>query len=124
LDFESGGEEEMTIRFAYLFGTRMCDVLIRLVHQKSQPREFSFGFNDKIVSRSLDLKNYEIYFNYGGEKLKIIDPLELSVKNFMEAVQKGREPFIGASHVLHNMSLLKEIDDGFGQFEKSKSWKS
>ncbi len=124
LDFESGGEEETTIRFTYLFGTRTCDVLIRLVHQKCQPREFSFGFNDKIVSRSLDLKNYEIYFNYGGEKLKIVDPLELSVKNFMEAVEKGTEPFIGAPHILHNMSLLKEIDDGFGQFEKSKSWKS
>jgi hypothetical protein len=124
LNFESGGEEEMTIRFTYLFGTRTCDVFIKLVHQKKPPREFSFGFNGKIVSRSLDLGNYEIYFNYGEKRLRIVDPLELSVKNFMEAVEKKTDPFIGAPHILHNMSLLKTIDGGFREFEKRKSWKS
>jgi hypothetical protein len=124
LSFESDGEKEMSIRFSYLFGTQACDVFIRLVFQETSPRDFSFGFNDKIVFRSLDLKNYEIYFHYGSKKLRIVDPLELSVKNFMEAVEKKTEPFIGPPHILHNMSLLKEIDDGFGEFEKRKSWKS
>ena len=124
LNFELNGEGEMSIRFTYLFGTRACDVLIRLVYQKNPPREFSFGFNDKIVVRSLDLRNYEIYFNYGNKKLRIVDPLELSVKNFMEAVQKKTEPLIGHHHILHNASLLKEIYDRFGEFEKRKSWKS
>ena len=123
LSFESEGEGEMHIRFTYLFGTRACDVLIRLVHQKTQPREFSYGFNNKIVSRSLDLRNYEIYFHYGNKQLRIVDPLELSVKNFMGALEKKTEPFIGAPHILHNMSLLKEIDDGFSEFEKRASWK-
>jgi len=124
LNFELDGEGEMNIRFTYLFGTRACDVLIRLVHQKTPPREFSFGFNDKIVVRSLDLRNYEIYFNYGNKRMRIIDPLELSVKNFMEAVQKKTEPLIGHHHILHNASLLKEIYDRFGEFEKRKSWKN
>ena len=124
LNFESDGEEEMGIRFTYLFGTHACDVLIRLVHQKTQPREFSYGFNDRVVSRSLDLNNYEIYFHYGNKKVKIVDPLELSVKNFMEAVEKGTEPLIGAAHILHNVSLLKAVDDGFGELEKRGSWKS
>jgi hypothetical protein len=88
------------------------------------PRDFSFGLNDKIVFRSLDPENYEIYFHYGEKRLGIIDPLELSVKNFMEAVEKETEPFIGMLHILHNMSLLKEIDDGFGEFEKRNLWKS
>jgi predicted dehydrogenase len=113
LNFESGGEGEMNIRFTYLHGTKACDVAVRLIHQKTPPREFSFGFNDRIAVRSLDLKNYEIYFNYGDKKLRIQDPLELSVKNFMEAVEKKIEPFVGPRHILHNMSLLKEIDDGF-----------
>jgi hypothetical protein len=124
LNFESDGEGEINIRFTYLFGTRACDVFIRLVHQKTPPREFSFGFNDKIVFRSLDLKNYEIYFNYGGRTLRIADPLELSVKNFMEAIDKKTEPLIGARHILHNMSLLKEIYDGFGEFGKRNLWKN
>ena len=124
LNFESDGEEEMGIRFTYLFGTRACDVLIRLVHQETQPREFSYGFNDRVVSRSLDLNNYEIYFHYGNKKVKIADPLELSVKNFMEAVEKGTEPLIGAAHILQNVSLLKAVDGGFGEFEKRAPWKS
>ncbi|HXX33942.1 MAG TPA: Gfo/Idh/MocA family oxidoreductase [Thermodesulfobacteriota bacterium] len=124
LNFESDREEEVSIRFTYLFGTRACDVLIRLVHQKTQPRELSYGFNNRVVSRGLDLKNYEIYFHYGNKKVKITDPLELSVKNFMEAIEKGTEPLIGTAHILHNMSLLKAVDDGFGEFEKRASWKS
>ena len=124
LNFESHGEEEITIRFTYLFGTRACDVLIRLVHQKAQPREFSYGFNGKVVSRSLDLRNYEIYFHYGKKKVRITDPLERSVKNFMEAIEKRTEPLIGAAHILHNVSLLKAVDESFGEFEKRASWKS
>ena len=124
LNFESDGERELSIRFSYLFGTQVCDVFIRLIFQETPPRDFSFGLNNKIVFRSLDLENYEIFFNYGGEKMKIVDPLELSVKNFMEAVEKGEEPFIGTLHILHNMSLLKEINDGYGEFEKRNLWKS
>jgi hypothetical protein len=124
LNFESGGEGKLDIRFAYVFGTRACDVLIKLVYQKNQPRDFSYGFGDRIVSRSLDLENYEIYFHYGDKKLRIVDPLECSVRDFMEALEKKTEPFIGAPHIFHNMSLLKEIDDGFGEFEKRVPWKS
>jgi len=124
LSFESEGEGEMNIRFTYLFETRACDVLIKLVHQKTPPRDFSFGFNEKIVVRSLDLNHYDIFFNYGDKKLKIMDPLELSVMNFLEAVKKKTEPLIGYVHILHNTSLLKEIDDGFGELEKRSLWKS
>jgi hypothetical protein len=124
LNFELDGEGEMSIRFTYLFETRACDVLIKLGHQKTPPRDFSFGFNEKIVSRNLDLNHYEIYFNFGKSKLKITDPLELSVKNFMEAVENRTEPLIGHPHILHNTVLLKEIDDGFGEFEKRHLWES
>jgi len=124
LNFELDGEGEMNIRFIYQFGTRACDVLIELVCQKLPPRDFSFGFNGKIVSRSLDLNHYEIFFNFGNRRLKIMDPLELSVKNFIKAVEKKAEPFIGYPHVLQNTVLLKEIDDGFGALEKRTLWKS
>jgi hypothetical protein len=56
--------------------------------------------------------------------MRIVDPLERSVKNFMEALEKKTEPLIGAPHILHNMTLLKEIDNGLGEFEKRTSWKS
>jgi hypothetical protein len=124
LNFDSDGEKEMSIKFSYLFQTRACDVIIKLTPQDSQPRDLSFGLNDKIVSRSLGSEDYEIYFNYGDKRLRIVDPLSRSVQNFLEAVEKQTEPFIGVPHILHNMTLLKEIDDGYGEFEKREPWKS
>ncbi len=124
LNFEWDGKKEMSIKFSYLFETRACDAVIKLIFQDTLPRDLSFGLNDRIVSRSLGLEDYEICFNYGDKKLRIVDPLALSVQNFMEAVEKQTEPFIGALHILHNMSLLKEIDDGYGDFEKRKLWEN
>ena len=123
LDFDSDGEKEMNIRFSYLFEAQACEVMITLIFQGIQPRDLSFGLNDKIVSRSLGVEDYEICFNYGDKKLRIVDPLARSVQNFLEAVEKQTEPFIGGLHILHNMSLLKEIDDGYVEFEKRKPWK-
>jgi hypothetical protein len=72
----------------------------------------------------LDLKNYEIYFHYGDKRLKIADPLELSVKNFMEALEEGTNPLIGPPHILHNVSLLEAVHDGFSEVEKRAPWRS
>jgi hypothetical protein len=124
LNFESNREREMSIRFLYWFGTWNCNVFIKLIFQESPPRDFSYGLNDKIVFRSLDLENYQIYFNYEDKKNRIVDPIELSVKNFMEAVEKKTEPFIGYLHILHNVSLLREINDGYREFEKRNLWSS
>lgn len=113
LIFESPKEEEMTIKFKYLFGKKICEVLIKLVKKEEQPREFQFGFNDKIIKRSLNLRNYDIYFNYGNRKWKIADPLDLSVKDFIRAIEKRGEPLIGHSHILCNMASLKNIYDSY-----------
>ncbi len=112
LNVEWAGPEEMTIRFRYLFRRSHCEVFIKLVRKEKQPRDFEFGFNYQVVNRSLDLRNYAIYFRYGNEQLKIADPLELSVVHFMEAVKQKNEPFMGYAHILNNLSLLKRIYDG------------
>jgi hypothetical protein len=112
LIFESTEKDEMFVKFRYDFGKRHCEVFLKLVKKEKQPRDFQFGLNDKIVRRSLNLRNYDIYFNYGNKRLKIADPLELSVRNFMTAIKKKVEPLIGYSHIVNNMSLLKVIYDG------------
>jgi len=113
LSFDSSNEREMTVTFRYLVRGKDCEVLTKLVSQQEQPRDFQFGFNDKIVGRNLDLQNYDIYLNYMNKRLKILDPLELSVRNFIAAVEKKVEPLIGCSHILNNISLLKEIYDRY-----------
>ena len=119
LNFESAKEEGMVIQFRYHFGTKDCRVFIELIRKEEQPRMLQFGWNDKVVRRSLNLKHYDIYLNYGNRRLKIEDPLNLSVRDFIEALEQKVEPLVGYSHILCNMSLLKQIYDGYPQLQKT-----
>ncbi len=103
--------EKMIIQFQYYHLLGSCAVAIHLVHTPHQPRDFSYGFNGKTVSRLLELSNYDIFFTFDGNKIKIKDPLDLSIRDFLAAVAEDRKPHIGRSHITNNMRLLKEIYD-------------
>jgi hypothetical protein len=122
--FESQGEREMCITFTYGSEKGDCDVTLTLASQKTQPREFQFGFNGKIVSRRIDVGNYEISFQYGATQVRIEDPLGLSVRNFIEAVREKADPVVGGSHILNNTVLLKQIYDGCAGLREKESWKN
>jgi Oxidoreductase family, NAD-binding Rossmann fold len=102
-------ENIIIIRFIYNTNSSNCEVLIRLEREERQPRSFKFGFNDKIVYRSLDLKDYDIYFKYLNKTLKVADPLELSVKDFISSVKTKKEPQIGKLHIMATYYMLKKI---------------
>lgn len=102
-------ENKMIIRFIYHTNNNNCEVLINLEREEQQPRSFKFGFNDKIVYRVLDLKDYDIYFKYSDRTLKVADPLELSVKDFISSVKTKREPQIGKAHIIATDYMLKNI---------------
>ena len=104
-------KEKIITKFHYIFSAGYCEVLIELVRTIHQPRSFSYGFNRKIVHRVLDLDSYDISFKYSDTILRISDPLELSVQDFISAVNDKREPLIGKAHIMRNMSLLKKIYD-------------
>lgn len=103
--------KKMNFGFRYLHSRGACAVEIDLVHTPHQPRDFSYGFNRKIIHRMLNLATYEISFAYSENKTKIKDPLALSVQDFIAAVTYNREPRIGQAHIMRNMELLKEIYD-------------
>ena len=102
-------ENIIIIRFIYNTNSSNCEVLIRLEREERQPRSFKFGFNDKIVYRALNLKDYDIYFKYLDKTLKLDDPLELSVKDFISSVRTKREPQIGKLHIMATYYMLKNI---------------
>lgn len=106
----AGGSEKMTITFLYGHSEGTCAAAVHLVHAPRQPREFSFGFNEKIVRRLLELPTYDISFEHNGKTLKIEDPLALSVADFLAAVAENRAPCIAKDHILCNMNLLKVCD--------------
>ena len=102
-------KERMDIDFEYQTKDTTCTVHIRLTQQVVPPRDFSFGFNDRVVHRSLDLESYQISFNHVQKTLKLVDPLDLSVQDFMNAVRDKREPLIGKAHITHSTLLLNQI---------------
>ena len=102
-------ENKIIIRFIYNTNSNNCEVLINLEREERQPRSFKFGFNDKIVYRVLDLKDYDIYFKYLDKTLKVADPLELSVKDFISSVKTKKEPKIGKLHIMATDYMLNTI---------------
>lgn len=104
-------KEKIITQFHYIFTTGYCEVMIELVRTILPPRSFSYGFNGKIIHRVLDLDIYDIFFKCSDKILKIRDPLELSVQDFISAVKEKREPLISKAHIKNNMSLLKKIYD-------------
>jgi hypothetical protein len=108
IDIDSS-DNKMKIKFMYHTKDNKCKVLINLQREKKQPRSFKFGFNEKIVNRFLDLKDYSIYFKYLDKTIEVTDPLELSVKDFITSVKTKREPKIGKMHIIATNNMLKNI---------------
>jgi hypothetical protein len=106
-------ENRMIIKFIYHTNNNDCEVLINLERKERQPRRFKFGFNDKIVDRVLNLKDYDIYFKYLDKTLKVADPLELSVRDFISSVKTKREPQISKLHIMATDYMLKNIYNSY-----------
>ena len=102
-------EEQLTLHAHYRSRHTHMSVEIELIRNESPPRELAYGFNDMLVKRSLDLETYDIFFNHGNRQRKIVDPLALSVQDFMTAVSDRREPLIGKSHIISTTRLLKQL---------------
>ena len=102
-------EEHLTIHADYRTQNTRLTVEIELIRNEFPPRELAFGFNDMLVRRTLHLDTYDIFFNYANRTRKIVDPLDLSVQDFMASVRDRREPLIGKSHIISTTLLLKQL---------------
>jgi hypothetical protein len=122
--FESVRERELSLKFRYDGPTTGCEVQILLATQETQPRDFSYGFNGRIVRRHLELPEYGIFFRYESRRVRMSDPLELSVRSVMEALENKTPPAIGASHILCNVSGLRMIYDAYCRQVEGRAWKN
>lgn len=101
-------KEHLTLQADYLSPKAVVTVEIELIRNEHPPRELAFGFNDLIVKRTIEMDSYDIFFTYGKQASKIVDPLMLSVKDFIAAVREKREPLIGKPHIIDTTLLLKK----------------
>ena len=108
----------MHVRFGYASAHGRCEVSVDLVQEKRQPRSFRFGFDGRIVRRSIEQESYAISFHSGTESLRIPDPLESSVEDFVQACARKREPLIGRDHIFATTMLLKQIYNAYAVKER------
>ena len=101
-------KEHLTLQAVYRSPNAEITVEIEMIRNEHPPRELAFGFNGLLVTRTIEIDTYDIFFNYGKKVRKIVDPLMLSVKDFMGAVRDKREPLIGKPHIIDTTLLLKK----------------
>jgi len=99
----------LLIKFFYASLWGRCSVVVELEQEEYQPRSFSYGFNGRIVHRNIEPSTYTISLTYRDKTLKIPDPLELSVGDFITALNTGSQPMIDTEHILETSSLLQDI---------------
>ena len=106
-----GAQDSMQISFAYKWEHGTCMARVSLVTEQTQPRTFSFGFDGRMVHRAIDMDTYTISFLHDGNSVALTDPLDLSVRDFMEAIREHRPPGIGEAHIISTSKMLKDIYD-------------
>ena len=120
LSIDMLNEDHMEISFQYHHSEGEIESLITLVKEESQPRSFNFGFNDAIVTRTIDTDTYALSFQHGSHVLGIPDPLEMSVQDFLSAVKGSHNPSVGRDAILKTQYLLDIICQNNSQTDQEK----
>ncbi len=105
----TSGNDSLTVRFDYVTDSGRCCAEALLARALRQPRPFAFGFNGSCARRTIDMESYGIAFTCSGRSIEIEDPLQLSVRDFLSACQRGARPHIEHAHILETSRMLQQV---------------
>lgn len=103
------GTDTLFVSFVYKGERAAVQARIELRFEASQPRTFAYGFDGRIATRRIDTDSYAMFLSSLGREIGIPDPLELSMRDFVQALAQGREPQVGGHHIMDTMRNLCEI---------------
>lgn len=112
INFSSGKDYER-INFNYLNNKEKCKIEYLFKKRDIKPSKISFSINNHHFYREIkgDNKQYLVY--NGKESFEIEDPLKVSIRSFVNAVNKQSQPLISETEALENVRLqdilLKKI---------------
>ncbi|MBI4834018.1 MAG: radical SAM protein [Planctomycetes bacterium] len=121
ISFDTIAKSSISVSFKYKTSATECLAIVNLKTKETQPRDLSFGFNGRMIKRTIEPKSYTIYYKYNNKRIKITDPLETSIKDFIRSFRNKSEAAIGYGHILNNMQLLKKIYDAYKEHKTPKS---
>ena len=107
LRFRDRTQRELEVDFDYHHTAGAASVAFRASVCVGRPRPACYVINGFRVDRGGKLPEYEIYFSGGGRRVRLEDPLELLVKDFLEKVEAGATADRGA--LIHSITALEEL---------------
>jgi predicted dehydrogenase len=90
--FEGDSQEGVRLDFVYRHESGRVRCVCRLDRHPSAPRPAWYSIDARRVDREIDPTRYEIYFRANGRRVRVADPLELLVEDFLRRVESEEPP--------------------------------
>jgi hypothetical protein len=119
--FDRPREDALRVGFDYCANGARTEVLIDLVQSREIPREFAFSINRKMARRRIQFPGYQQSLEDGGRCVRLEDPLDGSVRAFvqgLDAVRAGRLPE-STAEVGRRMALIETLVAAFLKAERT-----
>lgn len=80
---------DLHLQFGYRHARGCLSVSCRFCVVEEPPRPASYGIDGRVVSREIQLPDYEMFFSSEGRRIGIEDPLRGLIRSFLEGVEGG-----------------------------------
>ena len=104
INFSSGKDYER-ISFSNFNNKEKCEIKYLFKKRNIKPSKISFSINNHNFHREIR-ENHNQYLVYNWKKeFEIEDPLKVSIRSFVDAINKQSQPLISEAEVLENVKL-------------------
>lgn len=104
-------EEDLRIKFDYKNNYGLCKVIYHIKPKQERPRKVNFSINGEKYQRVATDYSKQKITNWKKE-FEIEDPLKVSIRSFVDAINGQSQPLILEAEVLENVRLQDIIMEG------------
>ncbi|BBM81855.1 Gfo/Idh/MocA family oxidoreductase [Candidatus Uabimicrobium amorphum] len=98
-------EKEKCLQLEFVYGHQYeTKVKCTLIQLEEQPKPAKYTINNYEVSRHVEASNYQIYFWGNGRKIKVVDPLQSLIQNFIHNIRNSN--LSDTTKLINNMQQL------------------
>ncbi len=90
--FVDGDPGKLRMEFTYTHAGGAVEATCRLITTAEPPRPAGYAVNGFGVERRIEIPSYEMTFESAGCIVKVEDPVEVRVRDFLEMVRAGAAP--------------------------------
>ena len=116
IEFLSKSDEAMTVRFKYRNSEQECEVVYDFKLRTKKPGEIIFSLNGESFRREIG-PAYKQTFMGNGRSFEIEDPLKVSIKKFLGAVNGLNAPLVEKKEILESIELTEKIIAEYASYD-------